>query len=243
MRGPVTERRLDRTYSRALKDWEPEELEILAQEYGRMPAVELGKKLGRSPNALKVASFRKLEGLNQRNNIYTARAVSSILGIACSKTIVQWMNKGYIKGKRAPFGYGATLCWRFEYEDIIQCIKTRPWLCNLEKMEQSYFLTVVLQEYERDPWYNTHEAAAFFDRIDINVIHRYIARGWLEAFRLPITGKHGHGCWGWGIRKSSIDAMLADDPRPEYRRHALRESRRLNKKKKDSTRLLSRGVD
>jgi len=229
MKEPLTDRRLDKTYSNALKDWKPEELEILATEYGRMPAVELGKKLGRSPNALKVVSYRKLEGLNQRSNIYTARAVASILGIACSKTIVQWMNKGYIKGQRASFAYGATLCWRFEYDDILQCIKTRPWLCNLDKMEQSYFRAVVLQEYERDPWYNTREAAAFFGRIDINVIHRYIARGWLEAFRLPVTGKHGHGCWGWGIRKSSIDAMLAKDPRAAHRRHTLKESRRRNK--------------
>ena len=60
--------------------WSAEELEYLAENYGRIPAREIGRRLQRSCNALKIISFRKL-GINQRSNIYTARAVATELGI------------------------------------------------------------------------------------------------------------------------------------------------------------------
>lgn len=106
--------------------WSPEELEDLADNLGRQPKAQIARRLNRTENALKIAAYRKLNGLNQRSNIYTARAVALVLGISCSKTIVAWMERGFIKGKRAPFAYGKTLCWSFEYDDIVACLKERP---------------------------------------------------------------------------------------------------------------------
>jgi len=211
--------------------WTPEELEDLAETYGRQPRAQIAKRLGRTEDALKIAAYRKLNGLNQRSNIFTARAVADALGISCSKTIVNWMNKGYINGRRAPFSYGGTRCWRFEYDDILACLQERPWLVDLKRMERSYFRTIVREEYEKDPWYNTREAAPFLGLVDINAVHRYIYRGWLPALRRPLVSREGHGSWGWVVRKSHIDAMLADDPRPSRRRYALLKSRRSNRLK------------
>ena len=60
--------------------WLAEDLEYLAENYGAVPAREIGQRLQRSCNALKIISYRKL-GINQRSNIYTARAVATELGI------------------------------------------------------------------------------------------------------------------------------------------------------------------
>jgi hypothetical protein len=213
----------------ARSPWTPDELEYLSETYGRQDKAVIARHLGRSENALKIVAYRKLNGLNQRSNIYTARAVADALGVACSKTIVRWMERGFIKGKRAPFSYGGIRCWRFEYEDIIACLRERPWLVNLKRMERSYFRTVVREEYDKDPWYSTREAAAVLGLADINPVHRYIYRGWLPALRRPLVSRNGHGSWGWIIRKSHIDAMLANDPRPARRRLILIKTKRANR--------------
>lgn len=211
--------------------WKPEELEDLSATYGRQPRAQIAKRLDRSENALKIAAYRKLNGLNQRSNIYTARAVALALGVSCSKTIVGWMERGYIKGKRAPFSYGKTPCWSFEYEDIIACLQERPWLVDPKRMERSYFRTIVQAEYEKDPWLKTREAGPLLGLVDVNAVLRYIARGWLPALRRPLVGYRGHGSWGYVIRLSAINAMLANDPRPARRRYALLKSRRASRLK------------
>ncbi len=208
------------------KPWTPEDKEYLADNYGIKSAKSISNHLDRSPNALKIAAYRKLNGLNQRSNIFTARAVAEILGVRCSKTIVRWMEAGYIEGKHAPFSYGKYRVWSFSYEAIEKCLRERPWLVNLQKMERSYFRTIVQEEYDRDPWYNSGEAAQFFGLVDFNAIHRYIHRGWLQAFRRPIVGGIRTGSWGFIIKRSAIDAMLKNDPRPARRRYALMKSRR-----------------
>ena len=60
--------------------WSPKDLEFLNDSYGTMPAEKISKKLGRSPNALKIISYRKL-GINQRSNIYSARNVAEMVGV------------------------------------------------------------------------------------------------------------------------------------------------------------------
>lgn len=207
--------------------WSPHELEYLADNIGRVSQAKIQKRINRTPNAQKIIAYRRLNGLNQRSNIYTARAVALVLGISCSKTIVAWKNKGYIKGKRAPFAYGKTFCWSFEYEDIIACLKKRPWLLNPSRMEQSYFRTIIREEFDKDPWYGCKDAAPFMGLVDINAVHRYIYRGWLPALRRPVYGANGHGSWGWVIRKSSINLFLKNDPRPARSRLARRNAKRL----------------
>jgi len=62
--------------------WTQVELDYLNDNYGLKPAAEIAERLGRSTNALKIISFRRLNGHNQRANIYTARAVAIIMGVS-----------------------------------------------------------------------------------------------------------------------------------------------------------------
>jgi len=106
----------------------------------------------------------------------------------------------------------------FEYEDIEECIRQRPWLVEPMSMPESYFRTIAREEWVKDPWYNCKEASAFFGQTDpqTNALKRYIRRGWLPAERRPGAGGLGE----YVIRKSSIDDFLKHDPRPElYHTH------------------------
>lgn len=84
-------------------------------------------------------------------------------------------------------------------------------------MEESYFRSIVKEEYEGDPWFTPIEVAHFLGLADQNPIHRYIYKGWLPAEKRP--GKPWQGAWI--IRKSAIDAFLKNDPRPGHTRLAL----------------------
>ncbi|MDP2730279.1 MAG: hypothetical protein Q8O55_07345 [Dehalococcoidales bacterium] len=60
--------------------WSPQDLEYLSETYGTIPAAVIGQRLGRSVNALKIITYRKL-GVNQRSNFYTATATAGEMGI------------------------------------------------------------------------------------------------------------------------------------------------------------------
>ncbi len=120
------------------------------------------------------------------------------------------------------FSYGKYRTWRFEYEDIVACLQRRPWLVDLKRMGQSYFRSMVREVWEKDPWYNAYEAAPLLGLVDHNAVHRYIQRGWLNTERRAGAGGLGE----YVIRRSAIDEMLANDPRPDHIRFSLLKSRR-----------------
>ncbi|MFH0808848.1 MAG: hypothetical protein V2A77_00015 [Pseudomonadota bacterium] len=75
----------NRDYTQRSPRWIQAELDYLTESYGRIPVDEICRHLRRSANALKIAALRKISHngwhLNQRSNIYTARAVASELAI------------------------------------------------------------------------------------------------------------------------------------------------------------------
>ncbi len=70
-----------REFTQRTPIWTEEELLYLDDNYGVLPAERICRHLGRSRNALKIAAYRKLNHINQRSNIYTAREVARIVGV------------------------------------------------------------------------------------------------------------------------------------------------------------------
>ena len=203
----------NRTYAKKEPPWVEWEFEYLMDNYGQLPAEEIARHLRRSTNSLKIMCSRKLK-INQKSNIYTSRLLAQELGVACSKTIVAWYNRGYLKGKLAPFMNGPNHVWWFDYEDIIECLQQRPWLCDLKKMPTNYFQSIVQREWEKNPWYSKEEAGHFLGLADGNPVYRYIKQGWLPAIRAPMGGGKGR----WILRHSDLAYFQLHDPRPEHRK-------------------------
>jgi hypothetical protein len=122
------------------------------------------------------------------------------------------MERGYLKGKHAPYRYGKSWVYHFEYEDILSCIRKRPWLVKPLSMPQSFFRSIARDKWDKDPWYDAHEASVLLGLKDkqCNALHRYIKSGWIPAERRPGAGGLGE----YVIRKKAIDYFLKHDPRP-----------------------------
>lgn len=120
--------------------------------------------------------------------------------------------------------------WAFQEEDIVTCLRARPWLAVKNRMPEHFFRSIVLEEWKRDPWYSADQAAPFLGRRNRNCVLRYIRDGLLEAERVPrvLVGSSGpDGCWL--IRKSAIDKFLAHDTRKADHYRRMVESRRAKR--------------
>lgn len=211
---------LDKRFERAGKNWAPWELDILGDKYGLISDRALSRRLQRSPNALHIASVRKLHH-GRKANFYTARELANILGISCSKTLVSWVEARWIKARRSVVRAGEYRAWKFLDNNIEEFLRKKPWLLNLQKMQEHYFRTIVQEEYDKDPWYTCIEAAPLLGVKTDDPVQRYIFHGWLKAEKKP------GGPWTgvWIIRRSAIEHFLANDPRPQNR-HDLSSSAR-----------------
>ena len=192
------------------RPWTEDELEYLNDNYGITPDKVVTRHLNRSINALKIISFRKLS-INRKTNIYTARSVADLLGYACSKTVVWWIKKGWIKGERTSIHCGRGLIWHFPYENIEAFVREHPWFFNRNKMEQSFFRSIVDAEFERDPWYNLPQSCKIIGVCySSSAMASYIKKKWLHPEKKPVEGGNH---WTWVFRKSDLDAFMANDPR------------------------------
>lgn len=153
-------------------------------------------------------------GLTRRDNFYTASELARVLGVRGPNNIIRWVAFDYLKGKHCPLSRRKHRMWMFLEEDIVECLRQRPWLVNLKKMEDHYFHAIVKEEWQRDPWYALIQATSLLGLKTPKSTLQYISKHWLKAEKIASPGGKGK----WFIRCSTIKAFLADDPRREFKK-------------------------
>lgn len=189
--------------------WESWELRYLAENFGKLPDDELCRHLGRTFNALHVASVRKLH-LCRKDNMVTARALAAMLGVKCSKTVTAWVQQNWLEGYQGTLHCGKNFMWNFSFENVDLFVRDHPWLFARDKVADR-FRVIIDEEYAVDPWYLPKETC---QKLGISyhssALSNYLKKGWLHPFKKPIEGGNH---WTWLFYKSDIDRFLADDPR------------------------------
>jgi hypothetical protein len=186
------------------RDWTPTELEYLRDTYGILPDEQICQHLNRSRNGIVLAAKRLLH-INRKSNFYTAEEVARILGLSCPKIITKtWIEKGFIEGKKSPTRCGLNLMWLFSELAIEECLKEHPWLVVFKKVkDHNEFRKIIEDEWKRDPWYNTEQAATLLG-LHPHTVVRYLNHGVLEGVKKPALAWQGE----WVIRRSAIHALL-----------------------------------
>lgn len=207
--------------SRQKSPWTKQELEYLSDHYGELPDEVLSQRLGRSTEAIEVAVSRKLKGVRRTGNFYTARTLSIILGRKDSSAVALWIKKGWLEATKGPPGAGRTKMWNIKEDDIVDFLKRRPWVADMDRMEEHYFRSIVRDEWKRDPWYSCKQVAPHLGIKTREAVSRYIHKGWLKAEMQPGGPQHRV----WVIRESAIQEFLQNDPRMHYKSETSRAAR------------------
>lgn len=90
----------DPNWRRRPRFWTNRRLEELANliDHG-WSDVEIGAHFGKSAASIQLA--RKRHGIRPRSGYHlSARAVAVMLGIPCAKTVIRWIKRGYLRGRR-----------------------------------------------------------------------------------------------------------------------------------------------
>jgi hypothetical protein len=195
------------------KYWVDADLQWLSDNVGLVSPEELSRHLQRSIAGIRLVCKRRLH-INYKTNLYTARNLAGIFGVKCAKTVTRWHRLGWLKGERSPISCGGGRMWHFDYDNIVDFVRNYPWLFDTKRMEQSYFRTIVLEEYARRPWVTYPQACKMVHvAYDGPAMAQYIKKKWLHPVKKPIEGGNH---WTWIFFKSDIEKFLANDPRCLY---------------------------
>ncbi len=189
--------------------WTPEQDAYLEEYYPQAKMSTMMRELGRTRGA--IVYRRKKLGVLRSDGGYSAKALADIFG--CDLHFVtDMLDEGYLVGKRAPYKRGNTIPFVFTEDQVLAFIRTYPWLLKPSKMEQAHIFRAALrEEWERDPWYTTHQAARLLG-VHGETLLRRVRVGELTAFRRVNSPRYSH-CW---IRKSALDTFTRKDT-PEIR--------------------------
>jgi hypothetical protein len=196
--------------------WTWGQMEYLNDNYGVIPDSKICKHLHRTRVSITLKAKRM--HINRKINIMTSRSVAEICGIPDSHTVIMWIRKGLLKGKKSPTHCGRTTMWNIDDSSLAKMLKNHPWLAYLQGMPDSYYRRLVEREWARDPWFYRSTTAEMLGVKNPHFSLKYIKRGWLKGEKMP-GGRHSNT--RWVFRASSIMEFLDKDPRKAYHKKLL----------------------
>lgn len=137
--------RLGLTMKMDRKPWTPAELRVLEKLVGRVSSATIAKRLHR-PESSVVNKLKRLGNSRRVREGYTMRDVEQCLGEDHHK-ISQWIANGCLRDRlertRRHDGNGRDI-HRIREKDILHFLKNHPQEINLGKVDQVWFLDLVL---------------------------------------------------------------------------------------------------
>lgn len=127
------------------KPWTRRDMNVLEKLVGRVSSATIAKRLHR-PESSVVNKLKKLGASRRVRDGYTMRELEMCLGEDHHK-ISAWIGKGWLQdrfqGTRRHDGNGKDI-HRIRERDILNFIKNHPQEINLGKVDQTWFLDLVL---------------------------------------------------------------------------------------------------
>lgn len=116
------------------KAWTKEEMKILEEKYGILSFEAIGRKLGRTPEAIQVKAKRmKLGGIFNASEYLTARELARALN-ADNKTIARWIEKHGLEATLKKIGLKGYF-WRIKLNSFWKWAKNHQDMIKWPKME------------------------------------------------------------------------------------------------------------
>lgn len=185
--------------SRKAAEWTPAEKRFLTDNVRWMTDDELARSLGRTPEAVHIQRERELKLPPRRQDPEwpTAREVARLLGIGCSKTVVRWVEAGWVVGRKLALD---ACMWGVSRQSLTRfVVNPENWIYFQPQRVRDPYLRRLLQLRQarwQDAWWTPGQAAAYHG-VSPNAINQCIRGGRLSAKR-----------WGnWWIKRSDAVAL------------------------------------
>lgn len=186
--------------------WSPEEDALIRDTAGYRTAESIGAELGRTAAA--VSGRASIIGANwwrpdrRRVNIgFTGTQVARLLGVPCSKTIAEWIDKGYLPAsRRAPrLGeHSYKVAYRVMPDALRAFLRDYPWLYDRGRIADRGWAAYVRSNVPHERWMGTREAARLLYMTEAGV-GIAIRKGDLRAEKIGAN---------WVIPESAIRAYV-----------------------------------
>lgn len=181
---------------------------------------QIAKRLKRSTNSVKVYCSRNVKVREIRP--YSSRAVADLLGVACSKSVTKWIERGWLKGARSSVGAGVARRW-IVTEDALMAFLSEP--AHWQRWEPERITNRELRE-----WAHETRSERFLTQAEVakrySVVRATVA-AWLDRGQLPYVDTGSHRM----VRESDLLTFTAPSERDRHgfkpRRFTAEEDARL----------------
>lgn len=165
-------------------DWTPLDLERLERliELGYSYDA-IGRRLGRSRNAVVIKAKRRGVGLLRTTQAMTAGEVARLLGIGCSKTITRWIGDGWLKARNG--GQSDHPIWRIQHLDLLTFLECSDyWMAWEPAQITDPGIRGWTEELRRgQPRWLTPGEAGQRCGVSARAVYRWIAMGYMPSKR------------------------------------------------------------
>lgn len=187
--------RNQRAYARTdrRRDWTHDQVERLSDMLDAgYSYVEIAQRLGRTPTAILVKAKRIGRSMRRTPVVLNAREAGRLLGISCSKRIVDWSRRGWLTARARPTSGTVRTIWAVQYDHLVAFLRdSRYWMTYDPARITDPELRAELVELRANAprWLTPGEVAARCC-VDAGTVKQWIAKGYLPATRY---GNH----WIW----------------------------------------------
>jgi hypothetical protein len=186
--------------------WSPVEDALIRDTAGWRTCESIAAELGRTPAA--VSGRAAVLGIHwwrpdaRRINIgFTGTQIADLLGVACSKSVIDWIAKGYLPAsRRAPrLGeHSYKVAYRIMPDALRAFLRDYPWLYDRDRIKDRGWAAWVARNVPREGWIGTREAAPLLFMTEAGVALA-IRKGDLRAEKVGPN---------WVISESAIRAYV-----------------------------------
>lgn len=157
---------------------------------------QIAGRVGRTANAVNIA--RKRHGIASRTNLtLNARSAAAMLGVSCAKTVVRWVECGWLKAKKGP-RRGGNRQWVIDEVNLLAFMEDpRGWPAWRPERIGDQLLREWATEIRKERYLRVGEVAERFC-VGAGTVQSWIQRGELPA--------HRYG--NWWIPERALDGFV-----------------------------------
>jgi hypothetical protein len=191
--------------------WSKEEDAFINDSFGKLDMSEIGERIGRSQNAIKIRQFRKgFRPATKQQGWMTAHQVCLLLGVD-SHTVPGWIRNGILPGEYIASTFENNKTLRVKIDDLKLWLtrpKNFPYV-RVERMKPGYYRRLVEKAHERwgDEWLSMRQFADMHGIECTRLVSKKMMRGELPGVHIKhLCGRHEANWAYWFIRRSVAES-------------------------------------